>query len=191
MVSCRRLWRPFLVMALATFMLAVAAPWAPADAASASAIDSKARAALDRLYAETPEARTIAEEAVAILVFPEIAKGGILVGGQAGEGVLLRGGEPDSYYGLAAASFGLQLGVQTFSYVMMFMTEDALGYLDTSAGFEVGVGPSVVLVDEGVAQSVTTATMGEDVYAFVFGQQGLMAGAGIQGSKITRIEPDA
>jgi len=52
------------------------------------------------------------------------------------------------------------------------------------------VGPSVVVMDEGMARSFTTATQLEDVYAFTFSQEGLMAGMGIQGSKITPYTPD-
>jgi lipid-binding SYLF domain-containing protein len=67
------------------------------------------------------------------------------------------------------------------------MTDAALQYLDRSEGFEIGVGPSIVVVDEGVAKTLTTTTAREDVYAFIFGQEGLMAGLGLQGSKITRM----
>jgi lipid-binding SYLF domain-containing protein len=72
---------------------------------------------------------------------------------------------------------------------MFFMTEKALAQLDNANGFEVGVGPSVVMVDEGMAKTTTTTTLKEDIYAFVFGQKGLMAGLGIQGNKVTRIQP--
>jgi lipid-binding SYLF domain-containing protein len=70
---------------------------------------------------------------------------------------------------------------------MFLMTPAAVEYLDKSGGWEVGVGPSIVVLDEGAARNLTTTTMQSDVYAFVFDQKGLMAGAGIQGSKITRI----
>jgi lipid-binding SYLF domain-containing protein len=71
---------------------------------------------------------------------------------------------------------------------MFFMTDSSLKYLDRSAGFEAGVGPSIVIVNEGVAKTMTTTTAKDDVYAFIFGQKGLMAGLGPQGSKITRIK---
>ncbi len=72
---------------------------------------------------------------------------------------------------------------------MFFMTDSALSYLENTAGFEVGVGPSIVVVDVGKAKSLTTTTGRDDVYAFVFGQKGLMAGLGLQGSKITKVSP--
>jgi lipid-binding SYLF domain-containing protein len=72
---------------------------------------------------------------------------------------------------------------------MFFMTDGALEYLKNSKGWEVGVGPSVVVVDEGVARSLTTSTAKESIYVFFFGQKGLMAGLGVQGSKISQIHP--
>jgi lipid-binding SYLF domain-containing protein len=81
----------------------------------------------------------------------------------------------------------LQAGAQGFAYVMFFMTDSALKYLEDSAGFEIGAGPTVVVVDAGKAKSLTTTTARDDVYAFIFRQKGLMAGVRLQGSKITRV----
>jgi lipid-binding SYLF domain-containing protein len=125
-----------------------------------------------------------------ILVFPSVKKAGFIVGGQFGEGALREGGKTVGYYKTTAASFGLQAGGQKFGYAMFFMTDSALKYLKSSSGWEVGVGPSVVVVDEGVARSLTTTTARSDVYVFFFNQKGLMAGLGIQGSKISQFQPD-
>jgi lipid-binding SYLF domain-containing protein len=83
----------------------------------------------------------------------------------------------------------LQAGVQSFGYALFFMDQDALNYLDNSSGWEIGVGPSIVIVDAGVAKTLTTTTAKDNVYAYIFNQKGLMAGLGLQGSKITRITP--
>ena len=88
-----------------------------------------------------------------------------------------------------ARSFGLQAGGQKYGYAMFFMNAKALEQLDNASGFEVGVGPSIVVVDEGMGKSTTTKTLKDDVYAFIFGQKGLMAGLGIQGNKISKITP--
>ncbi len=125
-----------------------------------------------------------------MLVFPDVLKAGLIVGGQYGKGALRVDGKTSAYYNTVAASYGLQAGAQSFGYAMFFMTDEALEYLNKSSGWEVGVGPSVVVVDEGVARSLTTTTAKEDVYVFFFDQSGLMAGLGIQGSKITKINPD-
>jgi lipid-binding SYLF domain-containing protein len=159
----------------------------PACAASAQELTRDARQALDSLYAKSQAARLLRDRATAVLVFPTMLKAGFLFGGQIGEGVLLEGGKPVGYYNSVAASYGLQAGAQTFGYALFFMNRKALAYLDKSGGFEIGVGPSVVVVDEGMGSSMTSTTLTQDVYAFIFDQEGLMAGLGIQGSKITKI----
>jgi len=159
-------------------------------AASAPEIAENARKALDSLCETEQSARLLRKEAHAILVFPSIYKAGFIIGGQGGDGALLKGQEAVAYYRSVAASYGLQAGVQKFGYALFFMNDDALKYLDKSDGWELGVGPSIVIVDAGVGKSLTTTTARSDVYAFIFGQKGLMAGIGIQGSKITKISPD-
>jgi lipid-binding SYLF domain-containing protein len=158
-----------------------------ASAASKADLDASSRSTLDKLLAREPAAKALYSKAVAVLVFPSITKAGFVVGGQYGEGVLWKGGKPIGYYNTAGASYGLQAGAQKYGYAMFFMKQKALDYLDSSQGFEVGVGPSVVVIDQGMAKSLTSTTVTEDVYAFIFSQQGLMAGVGIQGNKITKL----
>jgi len=143
---------------------------------------------LDSLYAKVAGAKALGEKAHAILVFPKITKAGLGVGGLHGDGALIKGGKTVGYYSTSGGSFGLQAGVQKYGYAMFFMNDKALQQLDDASGFEVGVGPSVVVMDEGMAKSATTTTMKDDIYAFIFGQKGLMAGLGIQGNKITKTE---
>jgi len=162
----------------------------PASAASSAEIDKKVEIALETLYRGSPAARELSTVAKGILVFPDIIKGGLIVGGQYGEGALLIQGKNAGYYNTVAASYGLQAGVQSFGYALFLMTDEALQYLQKSSGWEIGVGPSVVVVDKGLARNLSTTTAKEDIYAFAFGQKGLMAGLGLQGSKITRINPD-
>jgi lipid-binding SYLF domain-containing protein len=161
-----------------------------AVAASAAEIDREATVALNKLYREVPGAKELAARAKAILVFPSVVKGGLIVGGHYGDGALRKGDKTVGYYNTTALSYGLQAGAQTFGYALFFMGGGALSYLDSSSGWEIGVGPSVVVLDEGMARSLTTSTARDDIYAFIFGQKGLMAGLGLQGSKITRIHPD-
>jgi len=158
-----------------------------AQAASAAAIDADVDAALMKLYEEQPVAKMLSNKAVAILVFPNMVKAGFLVGAQYGQGALLKNGKTTGYYNSVAASYGLQAGAQSFGYVLFLMTPSAVHYLNRSGGWEIGVGPSVVVADEGIARTLTSTTLKSDVYAFIFDQKGLMAGLGIQGSKITKI----
>ena len=183
--------RRSLLAGVATLAGGTLAQTSAAQAASARQISRDADHALRALYAAQPKARELGNRAKAILVFPKIIKAGLIVGGQGGDGVLLVGGKSAGYYNIAAASFGLQAGAQRFSYALFFMTDSALKYLQDSDGWAIGSGPSVVVMDKGAAASLTSTTLTQDVYAFPFGQRGLMAGLGLEGSKITRIHPGA
>ena len=158
-----------------------------AAAETAAKIDREVESTLKKLYAKSASARTIGQKAKGILVFPSIVKGGFLVGGQYGEGALLKGGKTNGYYSTIQISYGLQAGLQKYGYVLFFMTDSAMGWLGKSDGWEVGVGPSIVVVDEGAATSLTTTTLQSGIYAFFFDQKGLMGGLGLQGTKITKI----
>jgi lipid-binding SYLF domain-containing protein len=158
-------------------------------AAGAAELARDANASLQQLYASVPAAKALGPNAQAILVFPKVTKAGLGVGGQFGEGALLQKGKAVAYYNTAGASIGLQAGAQQYGYAMFFMNANALAQLDKADGFEVGIGPTVVLVDEGKAKTMTTTTAKDDIYAFIFGQKGLMAGLGVQGNKITKINP--
>jgi len=160
-----------------------------ADAASAKQISGDARTALESLCKKNQSAKLLRKEAHAILVFPNIYKAGFVVGGQGGDGALFKGGKTVGYYRSVAASYGLQAGAQKFGYALFFMNDAALAYLKKSDGWEIGVGPSIVIVDAGVGKTLTTTTGRSDVYAFIFDQKGLMAGLGIQGTKVTKITP--
>jgi lipid-binding SYLF domain-containing protein len=162
----------------------------PVLAGTAAEIQRDAEIALQKLYDRSPTAKKLSTTAKGILVFPRIIKGGLIIGGQYGEGALFKNGKCTGFYNSVAASYGLQIGAQTFGYALFLMTDDALTYLDTSEGFEIGVGPSFVVVDQGMANSLTTTTAKEDIYAFIYSQEGLMAGLGLQGSKISRIKPE-
>jgi lipid-binding SYLF domain-containing protein len=161
----------------------------PAMAGDAAKLNQAVVGALKQLYAKYPAALKLSKVAKGVLVFPSITKAGFVVGGQYGEGALLVGGKTVGYYNTVAGSYGLQAGAQKFGYAMFFMDSASLEYLKKSDGWEVGVGPSVVVVDAGVAKTLTTSTAKDGIYAFIFSQKGLMAGLGLQGSKITRINP--
>jgi lipid-binding SYLF domain-containing protein len=160
----------------------------PALAASADDLNKDATQVLAALYKTNPVAEVVSKKAKAILVFPKITKAGLVFGGSYGEGVLLQGAKVTEYYNSVSASWGWQLGAESYTYVVFLMSDKAVKYLATSKGWEFGVGPSVVVVNEGVAKNLTTTTLKEDAYAFVSDQQGLMASLSIEGTKISRIK---
>jgi lipid-binding SYLF domain-containing protein len=169
-------------------VVVVASMSAPlALAASRAELKRDAARALQNLYANNTAAKLLGAKAKGILVFPYIVKAGFMFGGQMGDGVLTKRGKVAGYYNSLAASYGLQAGVQVFGYALFFMNDQALAYLDKSDGWEIGVGPSIVVGDSGMGKSMTSTTITHDVYAFIFSQKGLMAGLGLQGSKITKL----
>jgi lipid-binding SYLF domain-containing protein len=178
---------------LSTFMAVSAASLGllascPADAATAADLDKDAQQALQTLYRTRPVAETISRQAKAMLVFPKIIKAGLVFGGSYGEGVLLKGGQPSEYFNSVSASWGWQAGAESYAYVVFLMSEKAMDYLSKTQGWEFGVGPSVVVVNEGVAKNLSTSTLQGDAYAFISDQQGLMASLSIEGTKISRIK---
>jgi len=173
--------------------LAVAAmiPVSMLDRASAAQteedLNRDANHALQKLYRTNPLAQELSKKARAVLVFPTIVKAGLVFGGAYGEGVLKQGSKIDGYYNSFTGSWGLQAGAQSYGYAVFLMTEKAVRYIHETHGWEIGVGPTVVIVDEGVAKNLSTSTLKDDAYAFIFNQQGLMIGISIEGSKISRI----
>ncbi|MBK4735008.1 lipid-binding SYLF domain-containing protein [Noviherbaspirillum pedocola] len=178
---CPKLFLVFIVM------LASMAGTSQAIAKSDEAVVQNSRAALETLYSTTPAARTVAKQAKGILVFPSIYKAGFVVGAQGGNGVLFEDGKVTGHYNTSGLSYGLQAGAQKYGYALFFISQSALDNLKSSAGFELGTGPSIVIVDAGAAKSLTNKTLRNDIYAFIFSQKGLMAGIGLQGTKVTRL----
>ena len=161
----------------------------PAHVQTNAELEEQARKALQHLFDTTPKAKDLQEKAIAVVVFPDIVKAGLVVGGQTGKGVMFSpNGSVRGYYRARALSFGMQAGAQSFAEAMFFMTERAVAELTSGTGMSVGVGPSVVLVDAGMARDMNTTTLQSDVYAFIFGQRGLMAGVGVQGQSIVKLD---
>ena len=158
-----------------------------AIAASREDLNRDARASLATLYKTNPAAVDLSRSAKAILVFPKIVKAGLIFGGAYGEGVLFEHSKVTGYYNSVSASWGLQAGAQAYGYALFLMDDKAVKYLRESSGWEIGVGPTVVVADEGLARNLSSTTLRADAYAFIFDQQGLMASLSIEGSKISRI----
>jgi lipid-binding SYLF domain-containing protein len=159
-----------------------------AYAATAEDLNRSAAQALQTLYRTNETAAKIGKIAKAALVFPNIVRAGLIFGGGYGEGVLLEGPKAIDYYNSITGSWGLQAGGESYGYVVFLMNERARSYLQKSRGWEIGVGPTVVLVNEGVAKNLSSTTLRDDAYAFIFGQQGLMASLSIEGTKISHIK---
>lgn len=186
MASARRSFHKTLIAATAALLLTTMGGYA--SASSAEDLNKDAAQALAALYKARPVAEEISKKARAILVFPKIVKAGLVFGGSYGEGVLMKGGQVTEYFNSVSASWGWQAGAESYAYVVFLMSDKAVSYLDKSRGWEVGVGPSFVVVNEGLAKNLTTSTLKDDAYAFISDQQGLMASLSIEGTKISRIK---
>ena len=159
-----------------------------ASAATAEDLDKDSQQALQTLYKLQPVAETLSRTAKAILVFPNMVKAGLVFGGSYGEGELIKGSTVVDYYNSVTGSWGLQAGAQSYGYAVFLMTDKTVTYVEDTKGWELGVGPTVVAVDEGVAKNLSTSSLKDDAYAFIFSQQGLMAGVSIEGTKISKID---
>ena len=185
MLSFKRI---FLAISLGTAAMSSGAIVDRACAATAADLDQDANQALQMLYQKDPVAEMLGRKAKAILVFPKIVKAGLIFGGAYGEGELKVGSTVDGYYNSVTGSWGFQAGAQSYGYVVFLMTRKAVNYVRRSQGWEIGVGPTIVVVDEGKAKNLSTSTLKDDAYAFIFDQQGLMAGVSLEGTKISHIK---
>ena len=179
--------RTLIVRLLAPFLLGMSLH-GPALAASATEIDARSDAALERLRETAPEARQLLERAEGVLIFPRVIKAGMGIGGEYGEGVLRVDGSSVQYYNTAAASIGFQFGAQAKAQFLLFMTEDSLADFRRTEGWEIGVDGSVTLVRIGAGGSIDTTNLRSPVVAFVLADRGLMYDLSLAGTKITRID---
>lgn len=159
-----------------------------ANAATAEDLDKDSQQALQTLYKTNSFAEKLSHTAKAVLIFPNIVKAGLVFGGSYGEGELIKDSAVVDYYNSVSGSWGLQAGAQSYGYAVFMMTDKAVSYIEKSKGWEIGVGPTIVVVDEGAAKNISTSSLKGDAYAFIFSQQGLMAGFSIEGTKISIIK---
>jgi lipid-binding SYLF domain-containing protein len=136
-----------------------------------------------------PGTRELGNRARAVLVFPSITQAGLGVGGLYGTGAMLENGRAVGYYNIVGGTFGFQIGGQSFSQAYFFNTAEALETFRKTKGFELGAGATAVAADYGADGSITTSTLQKPVAVVTWGQSGLMAGANIEGAKITEINP--
>jgi lipid-binding SYLF domain-containing protein len=160
----------------------------PALAETAAEIDAGVEAARDTCAADVVGCETAAEKAQGMLVFPKVTKGAIGVGGSYGEGALIVDDKTQAYYSTAAASIGLQLGGETYSQIVMFMTREALDAFRNSSGWKAGANAKVAMIDQGKAADLSSVIASNPVIAFVFGQQGLIGDLSVEGAKISKLD---
>ncbi|QEZ47799.1 BPSL1445 family SYLF domain-containing lipoprotein [Cupriavidus oxalaticus] len=164
-------------------------PDAPSDkAARRRELDSGVDATLSRLYGSVNGSRELGNRARGILVFPKTLSAGFIVGGEYGDGALRSGGATRGYYRLVSGSVGWQIGAQSKSVILMFLTQDAYDKFVRSSGWTAGVDATVALATVGASGVLDTNTAQQPIVGFVMTNAGLMAGLSLEGSKITRLD---
>ncbi len=158
-----------------------------AHAATAREIDVSVNVALERFTKEIKGSRELLAIAKGVLVFPSVYKAGLVVGGEYGEGALRIGGKTVDYYNTVAGSFGLQIGAQSKTIIIVFIQQEALDKFRKSEGWKAGVDGSVALISVGVGGALDTENIKDPIVGFAFGQKGLMANLTFEGAKITRV----
>tara|TARA_Y100000748_G_C15305348_1_gene413951 strand:- start:34 stop:654 length:621 start_codon:yes stop_codon:yes gene_type:complete len=161
------------------------------NAKSSSEIDASIESALDRFAIEIQGAQTYLDGARGILVIPKMIKAGLVLGMEYGEGALVVDNIKVQYYRAFSGSLGLQLGVGSKDLVILFYDDEAMDDFLYSSGWQVGVDGSVALLDMGAGGSLDTTEAQDPIVGFVFGHKGLIAGLSLEGTKFTKIWPDA
>jgi lipid-binding SYLF domain-containing protein len=158
-----------------------------AEAASAAEIDEAVHYTLDAFFDQVGGSRELVAKSSAVLVFPKVIKAGFGVGGEYGEGALVKRGKSIEYYNTLSASFGFQLGAQARSVIIVFLTPEALGSFHRVDGWKVGVDGSVALITVGAGTSIDSSRIANPIVGFIFDGKGLMYNLTLEGSKISRI----
>jgi lipid-binding SYLF domain-containing protein len=156
----------------------------------ANALVEEARTSLERMLGgqDNDAFKRYLNNARAVLIVPELIKGGLIVGAEGGSGVLLvRGADgtwsAPAFYTLAAGSLGLQFGVQISEVVFTVMTDSAVEALLNSE-FKLGADASVAMGPLGAGiEASSTTNVGADIYAFSRAV-GLFGGGALEGAKI-------
>jgi lipid-binding SYLF domain-containing protein len=174
-------------ISMPTFVAVAALVGTVALALDTAALDKQVAATLDKFYTLNPKNKDLVQTAAAILVFPNITKGGIGIGGEHGDGSLQQGGSSVGYYSISGASIGLTLGLSHHSEVIVFKTAEARDKFVKGGDWSVGADASVAVAKQGAGGAYDTQTMNKPVNAFIFGERGLMGDVSLQGAKISKI----
>lgn len=172
----------------ATIALLVSLTGTVVLAANTAAIDSQVSETLKLFYSLSDQNKYLADNAAGVLVFPTITKAGVGLGGEHGDGALLEKGKTVGYYSLSGASIGATLGVSKHSQVILFNSSDALNKFVNGSRWEVGADTSVAVAKTGAGGTYDKQTLSKPVLAFVFGENGLMADASLEGTTIKKIQ---
>jgi lipid-binding SYLF domain-containing protein len=180
-----KLSRPLCLIAGIAFLLS-AGLVDSALAASAKEIDTKADAALERLY-KLDGGKEFAEKAKGLLVM-SVGKGALIVGFEHGKGAFRIDGKTAEYYSLSAGSIGLQIGGEAKDLIIAFMTTEAMDKFRNSKNWEAGVDGNIAMVAAGDGGSLTNISGKEPIKAVVIDVKGLFLDLSLKGAKFSKLK---
>ena len=161
------------------------------NAKSTAEIDASIESAIERFTNEIQGGQTYLDGARGILVIPKMIKAGLVLGVEYGEGALVVDNIKVQYYRAFSGSLGLQLGIGSKDLIILFYDDEAMDDFIYSSGWQVGVDGSVAILDMGAGGSLDSTEAQDPIVGFVFGHKGLIAGLSLEGTKFTKIWPDA
>jgi lipid-binding SYLF domain-containing protein len=150
-------------------------------AADTANLQVEAQNAINRFERTDPSISQYFNTAYGYAVFPDVGKGGLVIGGAHGKGVVFQQGKVIGTATMSQASIGAQIGGQTFAEVIFFETPTALENFK-SGNFEMGADVGAVVAAAGAAK---TARYSHGVAVFTMPNKGLMAQASVGGQKFT------
>lgn len=153
----------------------------PQTDAKKDALHSEAEAALKQIYADDPGVRDLVNRSTGYAIFPNVGKGGLIVGGAYGRGLVYQQGRFMGYADLTQASVGLQLGGQTFKELLVFENSQAFDNFKTGK-LKFTANASAVAVKAGAAAQ---ARFTDGVAAFVQPNGGAMFELSIGGQEFS------
>jgi lipid-binding SYLF domain-containing protein len=156
-------------------------------AAARDEVDARISEALKTFELEVPAGFSLSKKATGVLIFPNVVKAGLGIGGEYGEGALMIGGKIVNYFSVASASIGFQLGVQSRSQIILFMNAESLNAFRKSDGWKAGVDASVAVATLGSGGSIDSEVINRPIIGFIFSGKGLMYNLTFEGSKISKI----
>jgi len=153
---------------------------APRTESGRQSLEASAETTLESMKTRDPGLPSLLDSAYGYAVFPNIGKGGVVVGAAYGRGVLFEHGRPSGYIELNQGSIGAQLGGQTFAELLVF--RDRFGVEKLKAGqLELGANVSAVALTAGASGA---ASFSDGVAVFTVPQGGLMAELSVSGQKL-------
>ena len=143
---------------------------------------------LQSFYTKFKGGEELIKKANGYLVFPQIYKAGLVVGGEYGEGALVQQGSINSYYKIYSTSIGLQAGAQKRSLLVLFLTKEALNKFVNREEWKVGVDGGIAVMNWSANTDLSSVDIKKDTIAIPFSSVGVMANISLEGTVFQKLK---